>query len=367
MDHAQHRPVDPARRRLHDQRRASPGRSGSRRRSRRDDPKRWLRLAELHLPIVARLPAPSLYSATNQFLGHIGFHGQATGPVTVLIGGCMKRDYRPSPAEQGADRQVRELPPVTGAIRWAAWPSRFASACSCSRSTRRLRRHPRRRPPVRGPRRRHRLQLGPLLPALRRGRRPALRVLDDARRVGRADLAHRDRRAGHLQQLPQPRAARRHGPHRRPHERRPADPRHRLGLDSRSDYDEYGYEFGTAGGRLDDLAVALPRIEARFGQAQPAADPAHPGPDRRAGERKTLRMVAEHADIWHVVQRPRTPIRASPRSSPSTAPPSAATPPRSSARRAYRAAGMHCGRGGRVRRRWASRSSRSAPTAPTMT
>ena len=56
--------------------------------------------------------------------------------------------------------------------------------------------HPRRRPPLRGHRRRRRLQLGPLLPALRRPRRPALRVLDDARRVGRADVAPRDRRAG---------------------------------------------------------------------------------------------------------------------------------------------------------------------------
>ena len=83
---------------------------------------------------------------------------------------------------------------------------------------RRLRRHPPHRPRGRGPRRRHHLQLGPLLPALRRPRRQALRVLDDARRLGRADQPGRDRRAGHLQQLPQPRAARRHGPHRRPHE-----------------------------------------------------------------------------------------------------------------------------------------------------
>ena len=59
-----------------------------------------VRLAQRHLPIVARLPAPVLYTATNQYQGHIGFRGQATAPVAILIGGCMKRDYRPSAAEQ---------------------------------------------------------------------------------------------------------------------------------------------------------------------------------------------------------------------------------------------------------------------------
>ena len=46
------------------------------------------------------------------------------------------------------------------------------------------------------------------------------------------------------------------------------------------DYTEYGYEFGTAGGRLDALADALPIIEARWAALNP---PPTPGPDRRGG------------------------------------------------------------------------------------
>jgi probable F420-dependent oxidoreductase len=67
----------------------------------------------------------------------------------------------------------------------------------------------------------------------------------------------------------------------------------------RRDYEEFGYPFGTAGSRIADLAQALPRIKARWAQGNPAPTREIPVLIGGGGEKKTLRLVAEHADQWH--------------------------------------------------------------------
>ena len=65
------------------------------------------------------------------------------------------------------------------------------------------------------------------------------------------------------------------------------------------DYDQFGYEFGTAGSRIADLAQAMPRITARWAASNPVPTRQIPVMIGGGGERKTLRVVAEHADLWH--------------------------------------------------------------------
>ena len=81
-----------------------------------------------------------------------------------------------------------------------------------------------------GARSRPRLHLGPLLPALRRLRRRPLRMLHDAGRARGRDLDDSVRTARRVQLVPEPGTARRHGPHHRPHLRRPIHPRYRVGV-----------------------------------------------------------------------------------------------------------------------------------------
>ncbi|MFJ9744033.1 LLM class F420-dependent oxidoreductase, partial [Streptomyces sp. NPDC101166] len=65
------------------------------------------------------------------------------------------------------------------------------------------------------------------------------------------------------------------------------------------DYDRYGYEFGTAGSRLALFKESMARITDRLAKLNPQPVRDIPILIGGGGEQKTLRLVAQYADIWH--------------------------------------------------------------------
>ncbi|MFZ0386665.1 MAG: LLM class F420-dependent oxidoreductase [Solirubrobacteraceae bacterium] len=72
------------------------------------------------------------------------------------------------------------------------------------------------------------------------------------------------------------------------------------------DYDEYGYEFGTAPQRLKALGRDLPLIKERLRKVNPLPLGQIPIMIGGAGEKVTLRLVAQHAQLWHTFADPDT-------------------------------------------------------------
>ena len=67
----------------------------------------------------------------------------------------------------------------------------------------------------------------------------------------------------------------------------------------RRDFDRYGYPFGTFGSRIGQLGDDVPLIIDRLAAANPPALRRMPILIAGTGLRRTIPIVARHADIWH--------------------------------------------------------------------
>lgn len=70
------------------------------------------------------------------------------------------------------------------------------------------------------------------------------------------------------------------------------------------DFTEYGYPYPAVGQRIDELARSTARVRARWEQLTPPPTRRIPLLIGGDGERRTLRVVAAEADIWHSFAEP---------------------------------------------------------------
>lgn len=73
---------------------------------------------------------------------------------------------------------------------------------------------------------------------------------------------------------------------------------------AKRDFEDYGYPFVGPLSRLAQLETALERIRARFSRLNPGPRHAIPVLVGGSGERVTLRLAAQHADIWNCIEPP---------------------------------------------------------------